>query len=904
MGRLGVWRTRDHGGAARCLIGVLAGLALLAIAPGAALAAWSQPQFGAPTLIDNAAPYAVTVPVSGISCPSASRCIALVQGNLSASTNADAATGPTWTLPEGNGSTPTAIDCPTSALCLTINSGAITRSTDGGQTWASPIIARSSGTTLGAIGCTTDGEVCLATTQDGGVLRSIDGGAGWPVPAQPAQEVFNGDFGGQIAHVSCPTVALCVLANTDGRVSVSTDVTSLAPPTWTSPQSIDSSGHLTGVSCTPTACVAVAPDGQTYVSTDLQDPAPRWTAVPVSGSTLTGGSVLTGVSCTPAGACVAVGGTSTYVMPDLAAATPSWSEVDSGAGTGDTLNAVTCTPGGNCVIVDKLGGSWYAPAPATGHTISGWQPGGIIDARDPLVMLSCSSGGVCATGDQTGRMLVSGDGGTTWSAPAATTANQPVAASCVDAGDGTCVAVNGSGVVVRATRIHDPGAPTWTARTVPLGSGGPSVTSLSCIEDGVCILGTSNGNVVTSTDGGATWGPVVITPAISIVAVACLSGGQCLATSGSGGLLSTTNVTASQPAWSGVATPSGGLGRLTCDGVSFCVAVAGLDDVIVSTDASDPSPGWSAAQIAAPSTLSSLSCVSNALCVASVVGGQMVTGNDLATAGPVWTTVPGAPSVTAVSCTASGRCLGVDDVGRVVVSDSRNAAAAISQASIAFPDTFAGQTARATLRVTNSGGGPLHLTSAALGGGDSVGYQVQNDSCAGASVAPGAGCTLDVVFVPTEVGSYARAQLMLTFDSVDPVAVPLTGQGLQPRITSTPPATGTRPPAKTPTPAKVRVASVKTATKGRFSVRLVVPAAGRVTVSSTAKLGAGKHVLYAKALARAFTRAQTVALTLVATKQARTRLAHLRVAKVALVIVFRPTHGAAQTVRATVTVRG
>lgn len=99
-------------------------------------------------------------------------------------------------------------------------------------------------------------------------------------------------------------------------------------------------------------------------------------------------------------------------------------------------------------------------------------------------------------------------------------------------------------------------------------------------------------------------------------------------------------------------------------------------------------------------------------------------------------------------------------------------------ASITFGRVRVGsQSAPASITVTNSGNGTLHVGAITLQGQDPADFAVVSSSCAGATLAPGATCSLSVTFRPSASGTRTAA-LAITSDAPgSPSTVPLSGTG-------------------------------------------------------------------------------------------------------------------------------
>jgi hypothetical protein len=97
--------------------------------------------------------------------------------------------------------------------------------------------------------------------------------------------------------------------------------------------------------------------------------------------------------------------------------------------------------------------------------------------------------------------------------------------------------------------------------------------------------------------------------------------------------------------------------------------------------------------------------------------------------------------------------------------------------SLTFPAQAVGtSSAPQTVTLTNTGGGPLTITSIEIQGTNSSDFFRPNTTC-GSTIAPGASCTIDVIFTPTASGN-RLASLTVSDNAVgSPHSVPLFGGG-------------------------------------------------------------------------------------------------------------------------------
>lgn len=116
--------------------------------------------------------------------------------------------------------------------------------------------------------------------------------------------------------------------------------------------------------------------------------------------------------------------------------------------------------------------------------------------------------------------------------------------------------------------------------------------------------------------------------------------------------------------------------------------------------------------------------------------------------------------------------------GRIAPSGTPGATP--SPSSLAFGERFVGTTSPTqAVTVTNSGSASLAIGSVTLAGGDASHYSKTTDGCSGASIVPGASCSVGVAFAPTSTGAKSASVSIPSNAPGSPHAVPLTGTGVQ-----------------------------------------------------------------------------------------------------------------------------
>jgi hypothetical protein len=111
---------------------------------------------------------------------------------------------------------------------------------------------------------------------------------------------------------------------------------------------------------------------------------------------------------------------------------------------------------------------------------------------------------------------------------------------------------------------------------------------------------------------------------------------------------------------------------------------------------------------------------------------------------------------------------------------------AVSPASLLFGDLRVGQSKALPFTITNTGTGPLTITTLALSGADTAEFALETIAVP-LVLAPSASRTVTVTFSPTVLGSASATLDVLSDDPVTgTVAAPLTGAGVSPSVALSP----------------------------------------------------------------------------------------------------------------------
>lgn len=332
------------------------------------------------------------------------------------------------------------ISCPTATLCVAVGGNntiaSSTEPTGGAPAWnvayagkgAEPIAANFR--QVRGVSCPSP-QLCVAVTFEGLIYTSTD-----PTGDAGAWNVTDLDPSGPNTHlygISCPTVDFCAAVAGGAKIVTSTDPLGGAGA-WTETQ-LEGPMELRGISCTSVSlCVAVGDDGDNIrpevgdhgvvlSSTDPLGGAWQKAQPPSSGTAY-------GVACPAAGLCVS-GDLFGNLLVSTAPATPtSWRAVDAGGSV--QITDVDCPSPAQCAAVD-LNGDVLTSTDPTGRP-EAWRfvnlapfPGIEGTGANGMFGISCPSASLCAVAANDGQIFTSGNpfaSGGGAGAPAPTKANK------------------------------------------------------------------------------------------------------------------------------------------------------------------------------------------------------------------------------------------------------------------------------------------------------------------------------------------------------------------------------------------------------------------------------------------------------------------------------------------------
>jgi hypothetical protein len=315
------------------------------------------------------------------------------------------------------------------------------------------------------------------------------------------------------------------------------------------------------------------------------------------------------------------------------------------------MSDITCPSDSLCVAVDRSGDVVTSTHPAGGSRT--WKVTQID--RAALETVHCLSVSLCLATDDKGNVLTTTD--PTGGAAAWKSARGPRLGEISCPRATLCVSVSGGPQILTAT---DPLTGPWQGRAIPpepcpksacFGAGPTpgerNLDAISCPTASLCVIGDSQGDIVTSTNptaGVSAWSSSYVddqpgyaptfgeiqTP---ITSVSCPVVTLCVASDGSGGIVSSAKPTGGASAWqlTRQATSASGeaIAQLSCPSVERCIGLGSAGYLVGRLYTSDDPSGyapWVPALIDPGSPSTAISCPSVYLCAVVDQAGDVVIG--------------------------------------------------------------------------------------------------------------------------------------------------------------------------------------------------------------------------------------------------------------------------------------
>ncbi len=151
------------------------------------------------------------------------------------------------------------------------------------------------------------------------------------------------------------------------------------------------------------------------------------------------------------------------------------------------------------------------------------------------------------------------------------------------------------------------------------------------------------------------------------------------------------------------------------------------------------------------------------------------TSHVYATAGDYTATLTETDGVTSASTTRT-----------IIIGGGPAPIVSLAENTLDFGQLAAGASIARTIRITNTGAGPLVISSSKLSGADASDFTVSNDSCTGQTIDAGHDCAAQITFAPSEPGTRTATLAFTDNASGSPHTVRLTGTGAAlPTLTGT-----------------------------------------------------------------------------------------------------------------------
>jgi hypothetical protein len=298
----------------------------------------------------------------------------------------------------------TGISCPTASLCVVVdlNGNVLTTATpDRPRSWKRFLVDGRA--PLDAVSCSSP-TFCAAVDTNGDVVTSTDptaGPAAWTiVQIRPAVPFAGSPMSVPLTAISCPSSHLCVTGDDFPREIITTTDPAGGPAAWNDGIGIGhaySADGLVSVSCSSTRFCATVSDDGVHASTDPTGPSS--TKLRITNS-------LEAISCGSRTLCLAVVGGQENGGPggvwrstNPAARRPRWALALQDS---NQQFAVACRGRGLCVATDSAGLVMMSAHPAAARPA--WQTRR-VDATNVMSAISCPTVRLCVAADTYGNVL-------------------------------------------------------------------------------------------------------------------------------------------------------------------------------------------------------------------------------------------------------------------------------------------------------------------------------------------------------------------------------------------------------------------------------------------------------------------------------------------------------------------
>ena len=528
------------------------------------------------------------------------------------------------------------------------------------------------GAPLGDIACPTVGLCVIA--ESSAVLTSTDPTAPQPTWIKAAVPL---DGAGQDAQVTCASATLCVAWGHANTLEVTTDPAGGASA-WR-PVALSVPHQVTGVrsvSCVPasTLCVAAVTGDPTRLATTTNP-----SGGPAAWAVATAPALdnVDRIACPTVSLCVGVSRLNVETSANPAAGASSWTQAGL-AGSANDLEAggIACPSAARCTVAlgngsvatsanPESGGSSYADS-------SVLDPSGFYGGAYGTPM-ACPTTATCVIPDEDGGLatVALGTAPTATVAPAFAGVTAVFGLACPAAN--LCLAVDDAGAILR-TAAPAGGASAW--KRVAQSTAGNQLQAISCPTRRFCAASGTGGLVLTSGSPATAhpWHPIRLPytwlddgdPAYyTLSSIACPSARLCVAGTDQPALMVSTNPGGGVAAWRRIAV--GGFedsfSSVACPRVSLCFAAHGAVSM-----SRTPTVARSWKRVSREG-LNSLSCPTAQFCLGGEESGVIAFSTHPASPGKPWRHVRLTSSaLTGAACRSASFCVVVDRHGDAFAS--------------------------------------------------------------------------------------------------------------------------------------------------------------------------------------------------------------------------------------------
>lgn len=572
-----------------------------------------------------------------------------------------------WQHPQPQGNELRGIDCPTEKDCYaggylgywdssSNNRAFIITSKDGNETWSGQEL---SGHGINKIHCTS-ANTCYAASFFGHVLKTTDGGQNWSVLVTNTSKNLWG--------IHCFNANNCIAVGDNGVIQETTN----GGLTWLTRTS-NTTLALNDIICINTSVCLIAGGsggefGHSGIILKSQNGADSWQTI------TTGVGLLNGIACFDASTCITVGrGGGIYVSKN---AGNSWRAAT--AHTTSILTDIECPTPNKCFLTSYDGQMYYSNDGFIWLEID-------IQNEASLTGISCPSAQQCTVAGDNGYLLTTTDGGINWHRNTQGTITSKTLWICYESycqieytnrindlecfANGRCLAVSHTGLLFHGDTMNA----SWSTSKINTSQ---NLLGLSCIEGhttNTCYTVGSGGTAWKSVNDGVSWQATTTGSTTRFFDIDCATNSTCVAVGEGGEIIKTVNGGTS---WQTLNSPiSMDLFAVECPSVTDCVAVGELGKVIYTNNGGqswqmpDQPPIFSSSY----GGLAGVFCQSPSTCLA--------VGNDwpphkaaffrTTDGGANWVsgTLDLPSGLTDITCTPSGFCTAVGNMGSIVHSE-------------------------------------------------------------------------------------------------------------------------------------------------------------------------------------------------------------------------------------------